>query len=509
MRTCAVLLALAGVVSADSRPNLLLLFPDQWRYDWDGLHEDLNTGKLPLNTPFMLDMQKEGTRFTQAYVPAPVCAPSRSCLASGREYDLAGVLSNFQNDYPVDQPTFFKLLRDSGYHTMLTGKDDLTKATQLGSRVNYSGCPQCVAGDGLYHQSELGFSDGLRYSGKDDVVDTPEPHDMYGYFLRNQTTHLENGTAVSGWDAHRACMNREAASLCTNTTYTQDLYEDHFTAMNAIELLKRKPTDKPWFMHVSFPGPHPPFLVTGPMYDSVAGRVWPEPTDFTKVTSVCQATGQPSNDQDRCNYAAEIENLDKLFVQVVAQVEAMNEMDNTIICVSSDHGEMLHDHGDTGKSMPWQGSASVPLICKGPGVVKGATVSRPVATLDMSGTFLDYAGVKLAENMTTVSLRPMLEGKTDYKDVISSGLDNWRMVVKEDTADDGVTKGSFKYICCKEKCPGLPSTGPSPVNGWTEMLINVSEDLFDMHDLAPANPKLSASLRALLPDHYAAGCETI
>ena len=66
----------------------------------------------------------------------------------------------------------------------------------------------------------------------------------------------------------------------------------------------------------------------------------------------------------RCDYAAELENLDMLFEQVVGTIPAA-ERDNTLLCVSSDHGEMLFDHTDSGKTLPWQGSASVPLICQG------------------------------------------------------------------------------------------------------------------------------------------------
>ena len=66
---------------------------------------------------------------------------------------------------------------------MTTGKDDLTKKSQLGSNNGYPGCPECKPGDGQYHLRELGFSDALRYSGKMDVVDKPEPHEMYGMHL--------------------------------------------------------------------------------------------------------------------------------------------------------------------------------------------------------------------------------------------------------------------------------------------------------------------------------------
>ena len=172
---------------ASSQPNILLLFPDQWRYDWDGFTRRCalqrytrrgwthsrplrlprsNSGTRPshpsrlpltsnqpnipgplLRVPTTRAVAARGTRFTTAYVPAPVCAPSRSCLAAGREYDEAGVPSN-RYDYPIKQTTFYTQLRSSGYHVMTTGKDDLTKKSQLGSKTNYPGCPTCVAGDG-------------------------------------------------------------------------------------------------------------------------------------------------------------------------------------------------------------------------------------------------------------------------------------------------------------------------------------------------------------------------
>eukprot|EP00730_Choanoeca_flexa_P002916 TRINITY_DN11228_c0_g1_i12.p2 TRINITY_DN11228_c0_g1~~TRINITY_DN11228_c0_g1_i12.p2 ORF type:complete len:171 (+),score=10.52 TRINITY_DN11228_c0_g1_i12:2-514(+) len=119
-------------VEAAAKPNILLLFPDQWRFDWDTLHSNLS---LPLRMPFLQSIIQNGTRFTYAYSPAPVCAPARASIASGREYDNAGVACNFCNDYNTSIPTFYRLLRDQGgYHVMVTGKDDLTKFYRLHSQ---------------------------------------------------------------------------------------------------------------------------------------------------------------------------------------------------------------------------------------------------------------------------------------------------------------------------------------------------------------------------------------
>ena len=91
--------AATAAAAIKEKPNILLFVLDQWRYDWDGMHPDTPTGPLPLRMPFLESVAKRGTRFTQAYVPSPLCAPVRACLASGKEYDEAGVYDNHADSY--------------------------------------------------------------------------------------------------------------------------------------------------------------------------------------------------------------------------------------------------------------------------------------------------------------------------------------------------------------------------------------------------------------------------
>lgn len=124
------------------------------------------------------------------------------------------------------------------------------------------------------------------------------------------------------------------------------------------------------------------------------GRDWPNATDDRAGGTPggpCAKVTVPDGKRNRCNYAAEIENLDRLFRVVLDEVERQGETANTVVCIASDHGEMLGDHDDVDKSKPWEGSAHVPLMCKGPGIKAGATLSLPVTTMDMAGTFIDYA----------------------------------------------------------------------------------------------------------------------
>ena len=117
-----------------SPPNIVLFFPDELRYDWGGIRNNpyYSAEDLPLITPNIDAVATNGTRFTRAFVGAPVCAPSRACLASGRQYDDAGVPMNFHNDFNLSVPTFYRVLRDDGgYHTMVVGRDDLDKLSLI------------------------------------------------------------------------------------------------------------------------------------------------------------------------------------------------------------------------------------------------------------------------------------------------------------------------------------------------------------------------------------------
>jgi arylsulfatase A-like enzyme len=180
------------------------------------------------------------------------------------------------------------------------------------------------------------------------------------------------------------------------------------------------------------------------------------------------------------------------------------------VCMSSDHGELLGDHNDFGKSKPWQGAIGVPLICAGPGLAVGRSVGRPVGTVDLAATFMDYAGAAPAPGMTAVSMRPMLDagnmGRREaqvhaaYKPYIKSGLLNFRLVVQQ--MSDGK---SYKLVCCKGACPGPPSTiHKQNKRGYTSSLTCVEDDPYDMHPIR--NATAEALLVPLLPPDFAKGC---
>lgn len=281
---------------------------------------------IPLQMPFLTSLMNEGTWFTNAYSAAPVCAPSRATIVTGREYDSAGTPCNFCGNVPTNISNLFQALSKTGnYHTATTGKDDLTKTTQPGP----NGDTNAVA---------LGFKDWIRFSGKDDVISTQTPHEPYGFWLDNQTVSLENGTEMSAWGPHRACLRKGPSDpLCDSTSYNDFVYEDDFTTRNALELLRRRPTDKPFALWISWPGPHPPFSVTTNQTKVVAGRTFPGPVDYKNSGShrsasiTCVPTGEPATSKsNRCDYAAEMERLDEAMAAVMGEVHRQRVADNTV-----------------------------------------------------------------------------------------------------------------------------------------------------------------------------------
>ena len=103
------------------KPNILFVLPDQHRPDWLGCNPD-----LPVRTPNLDRLARNGIRFTNAFTPSPLCSPARACLAAGRDYGRCGVRNNRQNT-PLSLPTYYQALRDAGYEVAGVGKFDLHK----------------------------------------------------------------------------------------------------------------------------------------------------------------------------------------------------------------------------------------------------------------------------------------------------------------------------------------------------------------------------------------------
>ena len=381
------------------RPNILLFFPDQHRHDWVG-----STAGLPARTPNLDALAGRGARFVNALCPSPVCAPSRAALACGKEYDRCGVPSNGQN-YPLQQTTFYRLLRESGYHVIGCGKFDLRKPARSWGRDG----KQVV--DGVSCLDLWGFSDGIDNGGKHDGVGGYKQGKVCPYMAFLESKGLA--------DAHVADFARRKQYDGTVTPLPDEAYADNWIARNGLELLRQAPPGKPWFLQVNFNGPHEPMDVTAGMKERWKGVTFPPPHG-----------GPPGVDHDgiRQNYSAMVENIDRWLGLYVEELRKAGQLDSTLIVYSSDHGEMLGDRGLWGKQQPYQPSAGVPLVAAGPSVRQGWTCQAPATTLDLAATFLDFAGLEVPRDMDSRSMLPLLAGGAQPpRKVVRSGLGAWRL----------------------------------------------------------------------------------
>jgi arylsulfatase len=400
MLTRRSLLAAAPAFAQPRKPNVLLLFPDQWRFDWGPWNR-----KLPAKMPNLEALMRRGVTFTQASVASPLCAPSRACLASGMDYPACGVRDN-SVDFPADQPTYYRALRESGYRTLGVGKLDLHKATQDWGL------------DGKRMRGEWGFSDMVDNEGKHDAINSGKVKPM-GPFM----AYLHREGLAQAHVADYAHRHGIANYSYTEPTPLPDrAYCDNWLAENGLRLLRETPANQPWHLAVNFTGPHDPMDVTRSMAAMGTGRAFPAPTASTVLESTTHQT-------IRLRYTQMCENIDRWVGAYVEAIEKRGELENTLIVFSSDHGEMLGDCDLWGKSKPHEASIRVPMIAAGPGVQRNRESNALVAVHDLAATFLDLAGVARPANMEARSLRGVLAGKAkSHRQSRRSALQKWSTV---------------------------------------------------------------------------------
>ncbi|MFW6309096.1 MAG: sulfatase [bacterium] len=392
------------------KPNILFLFADQHRGDWMPYNKEtfkqLGIEELPLRMPNIKKLMEEGATFTRTVSSSPLCAPARACLASGLRYDRCQVPDNSYN-YPLDQKTFYSVLKENGYKVGGVGKFDLNK-------------PEPVwEGDWPEKLKKIGFTDVLDSCGKWDgvrSVQKDKPKDPYMRYLNKQnllSLYIED------------MEERRDLLVDKPTKLPQEAYGDTWVADQGMEMLQSFSTDEPWFLMVNYPGPHDPWDVTEEMKERWKDVDFPLPVgwdkdDPEKINGVRQ------------NYAAMLENIDKTLGNFIEEIEKRGELDNTYIIYSADHGEMLGDFNKFRKRLPKRGSVRVPLVMWGPKIKPGICSQALVELQDLTATITDIADLSMEEAVDSKSLVPILQGeKNKHRKYQISALNDWRLICDE------------------------------------------------------------------------------
>ena len=416
-----------------TRPNFVLFITDQHRADHLGCD-----GNAVLRTPQIDALAQQGQRFTQCHVATPICQPNRASLMTGRLPSLHGVQMNGR-ELSLGATTFVDVLRRAGWRTALVGKAHLQNITAappswpaVGQRLPHDALRPYP---GRYGQevaaawaADEGFDLDLPYYGFEQVqLSIGHGDDQQGHWrrwLRRQGAQAEQliGPARALPTAQLALGRLGQA---WRTRLPEELHPTSWIAQQSCEQLARfARQDEPFFLQCSFPDPHHPFTPPGSywnLYDpayinlppSFSARLHDPPPaievlrrqregacDFRPGYAAFAASEQEAREAIALNYGS-IAFIDAAIGRVMAQLQRLGLDENTVVLMTSDHGDLLGDRGLMFKGgLHYTSITRVPLIWRDTAQARQAGLRHDLAqTLDLAPTLLARAGLPPVHGM--------------------------------------------------------------------------------------------------------------
>lgn len=380
---------------ADGRamPNILWICADQCRFD---TIEGLNNPYI--HTPNLKRLMGEGVTFTHYTVQCPICSPSRAAFLTGRYPHTTGLRANGQRIRPSEL-LVTKILADAGYECDLVGKLHLSP---------------CESG-----RIENRIDDGYDiFCWSHDLSDQWPTANMWRIWLRDQ-----------GVTWPKPPPHTPAWGVPIDPKYTQT----EWCADKAIEYMRQERGYRPWLISVNIFQPHHPFWPTEEYFK----RYDPAKLPLPRYKEGELATKSPYARTDHqggyggrdlsfaktddlthrkitAAYYAMIEQVDHAIGRMLDTLRQTGQEQNTIVIFSSDHGELLGDHGIYLKGPYfYEPLIRVPLIVRWPkGYKAGLKVDALVEEIDLAPTLLEAAGVPIPFRMQGKPLTKLLRGET-------------------------------------------------------------------------------------------------
>ncbi len=381
----------------DARPHIILIITDQQRLD------TINALGFPyMQTPNLDRLVNEGVTFTSAYITAPSCAPSRASLFTGYYPHTTGIYKN------ADRWThsWVEDLAESGYYCVNVGKmHTFPYATPLG-----------------FHER---------------------------YVVENKDRYLEQRWYFDEWDKAlraRGLVKQQREFYRQKDDYRQrlgafewelpaDAHPDFFVGDMAKWWIETKPrSERPLFLEIGFPGPHPPYDPT-PAYaarymdkdlpiqpvsaEEIVGqpppfqamRVHNHVVDHDSVVHLLDPTPEQRHRQ-RAYYLANVTMIDEKIGEILQALEDKGYLENAVVIFTSDHGDALGDHGHSQKWTMYDIITRMPLIVWAPGRFEGGRRYDDLCSLmDIGPSILELAGLTPPAGMEAESLLPALQGE--------------------------------------------------------------------------------------------------
>jgi choline-sulfatase len=404
--------------ASGSRPNIVLLMADQLAASFLPCH-----GHGVVRAPNLTALARTGTAFAGAYCASPLCAPSRSAMLAGRPPSAIGVYDNAA-ELPAATPTIAHVLRGQGYHTALAGKMHFVGPDQL-------------------HGFEERLTTDVYPAGFDWTPDWRLPSTA-------RLPWYHNMNSVRGTGVYEAAM--------------QTAYDDEvcFRAVERIRELSLRPDRRPFFLVASFTNPHDPWEVRRRHWDAYrddeidlpAVRVPRDEADphSLRLRDMYGIDEHPLTEAEvvraRHGYYAAITYMDERVGEVLDALAATGLEGETVVVFTADHGEMAGEHGLWYKMSFLDGSARIPFLWRGPGIVS-QEIARPISQLDLAPTLAELAGAEPPEaGFAGRSLVPALGGGetadvTVACEYLAEGVTQPAVMLR---------RGGYKLV----RCPGDP-----------------------------------------------------
>ena len=413
---------------ASRRLNLLFIMTDEQR--WDALSY---SGNKFIATPNLDRLAREGTYFENMYSSCPVCCPARAVILTGKSIETVGIRSNedfyWTTHAGQDVPTFDNLLTRAGYYTEYWGKWHVPYKYA----ATYDNKVRPTTSAGVADQNIESHPDSIKAwldkrGIRKNVAGPGEELDEFGRPYRPIKLDLDfvpvqtkKGKQSKGQGDQYGCLLTPADATTTAMTASETLA--------ALEHVHK--TGRPFSITCSMEPPHPPVLVPEPFYSQFPAANLPVPDSLNDPMSDApahyRARALEPQQQRLYRNPQNIREMKQIYYGMVAdtdlwvgrllnRLEELGMAQNTLVVFTSDHGEMLGDHGLIAKFVFYEGSVHIPLILWRPGVIPaGRRVATPVSQCDIFPTILDYLGLPPAPSDGR-SLRNLVEGRPDPLD---------------------------------------------------------------------------------------------
>ena len=393
---------------SSDRPNILVIQADQLAARYLGAY-----GFTMASTPHIDSLASNGTVFESAYTNFPLCAPSRFSMMSGQ---LASTIGAYDNgaEFTSSIPTFAHYLRNLDYQTCLVGKMHFVGADQL------HGFEQRLTTD--IYPGDFGWTG-----------DWTEVRPKFGNDIVTFTD----------------------AGICKRNVQIE--YDDEVChrARRKIYDLARRRDERPFLLFTSFTHPHDPFQCRQEHWDRYRHDDVPPPLVDTaqadmdpyslRLTAQYGLTDRPPSPEQvqvaRHAYLGSISYVDDIVGELLAALRDSGLYDNTVIILTTDHGEMLGEHGLWYKKNFFENACRIPLIVSHPQLAE-RRVDANVSLVDLLPTLLEIAGddelQSLVEPIAGHSLWGLVQGSDNdwnhpvYAENLAEGALTPLLMVKQD-----------------------------------------------------------------------------